>query len=73
LITLLFAGLLIGVYPRTASLGAGGLLAALQVSLAAWLLASGGVVAHTAVRLALVVLAIGGALLAAWLLVAASG
>ncbi len=73
LITLLFAGLLIGVYPRTASLGAGGLLAALQVSLAAWLLASGGVVAHTAIRLALVVLAIGGALLAAWLLVAASG
>jgi len=73
LITLLFAGLLIGVYPRTASLGAGGLLAMLQVSLAAWLLASGGVVTRKSARLALAVLAICGALLAAWLLITASG
>jgi hypothetical protein len=73
LITLLFVGVLIGVYPRTASLGAGSLLAALQVSLAAWLLASGGVVTHKSVCLALAVLAISSALLAAWLLVAARG
>jgi hypothetical protein len=72
LITLLFAGLLIGVYPRTASLGAGGRLAMLQISLAAWLLASGGVVTRQAARLALAVLAIPAALLAVWLLITAS-
>ena len=73
LITLLFAGLLIGIYPRTASLGVGSLLAMLEVSLAAWLLASGGMVTRKAARMALAVLGILGALLAVWLLIAASG
>jgi hypothetical protein len=73
LITLLFVGLLISVYPRTASLGSGGLLAALEGSLAAWLLAGGGVVTHGSARRVLAVLAIISALLAVWLLIAASG
>jgi hypothetical protein len=72
LITLLFLGLLINVYPRTASLGSGGLLAALEICLAAWLLASGGVVTHRSARLTLAILAIGSALWAAALVIAAS-
>jgi hypothetical protein len=74
LITLLFIGLSIDVYPRTASPGSGNLLAALEASLAAWLLASGGVITHKAVRLILMLPAILiGALLAVWLGIAASG
>ena len=71
LITLLFAGLLIGVYPHAASLGVGGQLAALEVCLAAWLLASGGVVTRGPARLALAVPAIVSALLAVLLLISA--
>jgi hypothetical protein len=73
LITLLFAGLLIDVYPRTASPGSGSTLAALEVSLAAWLLASGGVITHQRARSAMTALAIISALLAVWLLIAANG
>ncbi len=73
LITLLFIGLLINVYPRAASLGRGGMLAASEVSLAAWLLASGGVITYKSARAVLATLAILGALLAIWLLIAASG
>jgi hypothetical protein len=73
LITLLFAGLLINAYPHTASLGIGSMLAALEVSLAAWLLASGSVITHKRARSVLTVLAIISALLIGWLLIAASG
>jgi hypothetical protein len=73
LITLLFIGLLIGVYPRTASLGVGSMLATLEASLAAWLLASGGVVTHKPARAVLLLFGISNALLAVWLLIAASG
>ena len=73
LITLVFSGLLISVYPRTASLGTGHLFATLEVCLAAWLFASGGVVTHKPVRSVLVVLSIGSTLTTLWLLVAASG
>jgi|GEM_PF-3367477 len=73
LITLLLIGLLINVYPRTASLGMGSLLAALEVTLAAWLLVSGGVVTHKSARMVLMVIGIISALSAVWLLIAASG
>jgi hypothetical protein len=73
LITLVVVGLLINIYPRAASLGRGGMLAALEVSLAAWLLASGSVITHRSVRVCLVALAIVSALLALWLLIAAHG
>jgi hypothetical protein len=66
-------GLVINVYPRTASLGLGNWLAALEVSLAAWLLASGGVITHKTARGVMVVLGIVSALLAVWLLGAARG
>jgi hypothetical protein len=74
LITLLFAGLLISIYPHTASPGSGNLLIALEVGLAAWLLASGGVVTRRATCLTLTLPAmIIDVLLAAWLWIAASG
>jgi hypothetical protein len=74
LITLLYVGLLISIYPRTASSGSGGLLTALEISLAAWLLASGGVVTHRVVRLTLALPAmIIGVLLAVWLWITATG
>jgi len=74
LITLLLMGLLLNIYPRTASLGAGSMLAALEVGLAAWLLASGGVVTHKTARSVLIVIGIVSALLlAVWLLIAARG
>ncbi len=73
LITLLFVSLLIDVYPRTASLSSGSLLAVLEVSLAAWLLASGGVITHQRVRSVITALGIISALLATWLLIAANG
>jgi hypothetical protein len=73
LITLLFAGLLISIYPRAASLGAGAMLLVLKTSLAAWLLASGSVVTHKSARAALLVIGIISAAWAVWLLVAASG
>jgi hypothetical protein len=72
-ITLLFSGLLVSVYPRTASLGSGGWLVALEVSLVAWLLAGGGVVTHKAARGVLLVIGIVSALWALWLLMAARG
>jgi hypothetical protein len=70
-LTLFFAGLLIAVYPRTASLGSGNSLATLEVSLAAWLLASGGIVTRQVVRSMLLAIGILSALLALWLLIAA--
>jgi hypothetical protein len=74
LITLLLIGLSIGIYPRTASPGIGASLAALEVSLAAWLLASGGVVTRRSARVVLAALAIiVGVMLAGWLLIVASG
>jgi hypothetical protein len=72
-ITLLFIGLTLYIYPRTASLGSGGWLVALEVSLAAWLLASGGVVTHRAVRSMLLAIGILSALVVLWLLIAARG
>jgi hypothetical protein len=72
-ITLLFVGLTINIYPRSASLGMGSWLVALEVSLAAWLLASGSVVTHKAARSALLISGILSALLALWLLLAARG
>jgi hypothetical protein len=72
LITVLFVGLVISVYPRTASLGSGVRLDALEMSLAAWLLASGSVLTHKAGRTVLLALAIISALLAIWSLIAAS-
>jgi putative component of toxin-antitoxin plasmid stabilization module len=71
LVTALFVGLVISVYPRTASLGSGARLDALEMSLAAWLLASGSVLTRKASRMVLLVLAIISALLAIWLLIAA--
>jgi hypothetical protein len=73
LITLLLVGLLIDVYPRTASLGMVSWLAALEASLAAWLLASGSVVTHKAARSVLLTSGILSALLALWRLMAARG
>ena len=70
-LTLLFVGLLITSYPLTASLGSGNSLAMLEVSLAAWLLASGGIVTHKSARSVLTVLAISSALAAVWLSIAA--
>ena len=72
-ITLLFVSLVIDIYPRTASPGSGSTLAALEVSLAAWLLASGGVIAHQRARSVMTALAIISAVLAVWLLIAANG
>ena len=73
LITLLLIGLLINVYPRAASLGIGNQLAVLEVSLAAWLLASGSVVTRKTARSILLVIAVVSALLTVWLLIAARG
>jgi len=73
LIMLLFSGLLISVYPRTASLGAGIMLPVLETGLAAWLLASGGVVTHKSARAVLVIIGLISAVWAVWLLIAASG
>jgi hypothetical protein len=73
LITLLFSGVLINIYPRTASLGMGNQLAVLETSLAAWLLASGGVVTHKVARSVLLTIGILSALLALWLSIAARG
>jgi hypothetical protein len=66
LVTLLLLGLLINVYPRTASLGWGRWLAALEISWAAWLLVSGGVVTHQAARHVLLLIGLLSALLAVW-------
>jgi hypothetical protein len=73
LIALLCAVLLISIYPRAASLGAGAMLLVLKTSLAAWLLASGSVVTHKSARAALLVIGIISAAWAVWLLVVASG
>jgi hypothetical protein len=73
LLTLLLIGLLVNVYPRAASLGLGSWLAALETSLAAWLLTSGGVVTHRTTRSVLLTCGILSALLALWLLMAARG
>ncbi len=73
LITLLFASVLIGVYPRTASLGVGVMLPVWETSLAAWLLTSGSVVTHKSARAVLAAMGILSGLWALWLLLAASG
>jgi hypothetical protein len=73
LITLLFIGVSSALYPRTASLSAGSMLTAWEVSLAAWLLASGSAITAKAARLFLVALALISTLLAGWLLLAARG
>lgn len=72
LITLLFASVLISVYPRTASPGAGVMLPVLESSLAAWLLASGSLVTHKSARAVLVTIGLLGAVGAVGLLLAAS-
>ncbi len=72
-VTLFFVGLLINVYPRTASLGTGSLLSTLEASLAAWLLVSGGIVTRQASRIVLLAIGILSALLALWLVIAARG
>jgi hypothetical protein len=71
LCTLLWCGLLLAVYPRTASLSTGSPLVTIETSLAAWLLISGGVVTHKAARAVLLTLGLCSALLALGLLLAA--
>ncbi len=66
LITLLLLGLLINVYPRTASLGSGDFLTAAEIGLAAWMLASGSVMTMKRARVALLVSGIVSAALALW-------
>ena len=73
LVTLLWCGLLINIYPRTASLSTGNPLVAIETSLAAWLLVSGGVVVHKLARNILLTLGLLSMLAALWSLLAARG
>ena len=73
LVTLFWCGLLINIYPRTASLSTGNPLVTIETSLSTWLLISGGVVTHKAARAVLLALGLFSALLALGLLLAARG